>query len=106
MGAARGSAMSYGRGMGDVVGLFRTRVTINGDDYELSPQEDVGALKRRIEAAAEPPGHFVDFFVVGGSEVGVLITPMTRVAMYTTRVRREASTSGDILPTYPTDFDY
>jgi hypothetical protein len=92
--------------MGDVVGLFRTRVTINGDDYELSPKENLLELKRRMESAAEAPGHFVDFLVAGGNEVSVLITPMTRVALYTTKVTRDIVPVGEITPQFPDEFDY
>ncbi len=98
--------MTYGRDMGDVVGMFRTRMTINGDDYELSAREDVTQLKRRIEAAAEPPGHFAEFRVVGDGEVSVLITPLTRVALFTTRVTRDDASQTESLSPYPGEFDY
>lgn len=86
--------------------MFRTRVTINGDDYELSAAEDVGQLKRRIENAAAPPGHFTEFRVVGDNEVSVLITPLTRVALYTSRVTANDRSPSDATLPYPPEYDY
>lgn len=75
--------VDYDRPMGEVVTMaqVRTTISIDGEWFLLAPGQEVSDLKRRVEAAVEPPGHFVDFTVVGGRDVSALITPGTRVVI-------------------------
>lgn len=69
--------------MGDVVTMAKARVTvsINGERFLLAQGQDVSDLKRRAEAAVEPPRHFFDFTVAGGREVSALLTPGAHVVI-------------------------
>lgn len=50
-----------------------TRIFIDDKNFALSPEVDVEALKRAIEAAVKTAGTFVEFTVVDGSRVNALI---------------------------------
>lgn len=58
----------------------RTLIAINGGSYELSYDEGVDDLKRRIEEAVHAGGRFVDF-AAEGRRMSLLITPRSDVVI-------------------------
>lgn len=97
---------SYSPGMDDGRVRVRTRVMINGDEYELAQNEDLDDLKQRAERAVAPPGHFIDFMTVSGSAVSALVTPLTRLVFHTSKVASELWDSDARSLGYPGEFDY
>ncbi|MEV8214964.1 hypothetical protein [Leifsonia sp. NPDC077715] len=75
--------------------MLRTEVTINGRSFFLAQGQDPHDLQRRIEAAADSPGTFVTFTVVGNREVSVLITPRSQVVFTVETVQFDARDTGD-----------
>jgi hypothetical protein len=86
--------------------LMATRVTVNGEDFGLLDGQDIAQLKRRFEAAAEPPGRFVEFTAFDGRELSVLITPAARVLFSTYPDAAEADDPDAEENPYPADFDW
>ncbi|WP_336646356.1 hypothetical protein [Microbacterium sp. USHLN186] len=55
-------------------------IHIDDESVLLSPDEDIGELKRRIEAAADRP-QFVDFRAADGTKMNVLMSAERRVTI-------------------------
>lgn len=55
-------------------------IHIDDESVLLSPDEDIGDLKRRIEAAADRP-QFVDFRTADGTKMNVLMSAERRVTI-------------------------
>ncbi|WP_182253219.1 hypothetical protein [Microbacterium esteraromaticum] len=65
-------------------------ISIDDDDgIPLDRDQDIGALKERIERAAAET-RFVDFRRADGAEVSVLVSPLSRVRIAILPVRAEA----------------
>ncbi len=59
----------------------RTEVSFDGDTFVLAPEEDIEALKRRIETAAHTDGMFVDFEQLNHRDVSVLVSSRSSVVV-------------------------
>lgn len=66
------------------------RLYFGSQEFELPPDADVDALKRRIVEAAAGPAAFVDFETAAHASVSLLITPSATVRVET----RESITAG------------
>lgn len=60
--------------------MVRTRIEIDGRDFELGPGQDVNEIMSRIKAAAGSPPEFVSLFG-DNHTASVLIQPTTRVVV-------------------------
>lgn len=60
--------------------MVRTRIEIDGRDFELGPGQDVNEIMSRIKAAAGSPPEFVSLFGANHA-ASVLIQPTTRVVV-------------------------
>ena len=67
--------------MTDQATRVRTELTINDTPFLMAQGQDLDDLKRRIEAASQAGGRFVDFVVVGERAHSVLVTASTRVVV-------------------------
>ncbi|MCT1364085.1 MULTISPECIES: hypothetical protein [unclassified Microbacterium] len=63
---------------------MRTHLEIDGRDFVMSGDHDIGELMHRIEAAARSEPTFIDIATVS-SLVSVLVTASTRVLVYMER---------------------
>jgi hypothetical protein len=59
----------------------RTRIAFDDAEVVLAQGQDVAELRRRIEEAVRAGGGFVEFLVVGGRSVSILIGASTRVVI-------------------------
>ncbi|CAH0193578.1 hypothetical protein SRABI76_01835 [Microbacterium oxydans] len=75
--------------------MVRTKVEVNGVGHLLAQDQDVTALKLRLEAAARTSGTFVDFVVVGNRNVSVLVTPHTQIVVSVATVLHDVRDTGD-----------
>lgn len=75
--------------------MVRTEIAINGTSVFLAQEQDIEALKHRIEAAAQAGGGFVDFVVVGNRSVSVLISAQTQVIISVATVVFDPRDTGD-----------
>ena len=80
--------------------MIQTEVVFDGSRFLLAQDQDVDDLRRRIEAAANTAGTFVDMVVVGNKAVSVLITPSTQVTISVATVAYDPRDTGDV------DFPY
>ncbi|MFJ4036467.1 hypothetical protein ACIPVB_00160 [Microbacterium sp. NPDC090007] len=79
----------------------QTLLAVDDATYVLAPEEQVGDLVRRIEAAVHDGGRFERFSVAGGREVRVLFGRHTRVVLSV-----EAGAHGAHIPEPPpSDWD-
>lgn len=85
--------------------VLRTRLTINGEDFYLSHQQDIDDLTSRIEAAVDSRGRFVDFTLTGDRQAKALITPATQVTLVTDAVMSEARDADDFDHRFPGEYD-
>jgi hypothetical protein len=81
--------------MSDMQTMVRTQIALDGGSFYLAQGQDIGELKRRIEAAAATTGSFVDFMVVGNRSVSVLISPGSTVVLSVETVQFDPRDNGD-----------
>jgi hypothetical protein len=65
------------------------RIRIDGTTFILTPGQDLGALKQRIEAATSSGSSFIDFDAAGSKTISVLISSGASV-----RIERSEATVG------------
>ena len=75
--------------------MVRTQLAINEAVFFLAQNQDIDALKERIESAVERGGRFASFVVVGNREVSVLFSPHTSVAFSIETVAFDERDDGD-----------
>lgn len=85
--------------------MVRTQVTVNDVGFYLAQGQDITDLKRRIEAALQSGGRFVDFTVVGNRTVSVVIAPTTHVVVSVETVQFDARDTGDDTAPFGGAFD-
>lgn len=86
--------------MADQKTMIQTEIRADGVTYLLAQDQDLGALKRRIEEAIATAGTFVDFVIVGNRQVSLLVTPRSQVTISVATVLFDARDTGDV------DFPY
>ena len=86
--------------------MVRTEVSIDTRSFFLAQGQDVQDLQRRIEAAVDSPGSFVEFTVVGNRDVSVLITPLSKVVFTIETVQYDPRDTGDSDFPFGGYFDY
>jgi hypothetical protein len=91
--------------MTDQATRVRTELTINDTPFLMAQGQDLDDLKRRIEAASQAGGRFVDFVVVGDRAHSVLVTGSTRVVVTVDIVPLHVLEADDEEP-YDADFDF
>ncbi|MFJ4223494.1 hypothetical protein [Microbacterium sp. NPDC089695] len=91
--------------MSEAKTMIRTEVTVDGTSFLLSQDQKVEDLRRRIEAAVETAGVFVDMTVVGNRSVSVLVTPRTHVTISVATVAFDPRDTGDLDLPYGGYFD-
>lgn len=67
--------------MSDTRTMVRTHVAVNDVGFVLAPGQDVDALKEEIESAARSGPRFVEFVVIGGRTVSVLMSAATQIVI-------------------------
>jgi len=82
-------------------GMTRAEVSIDDVTVLLAEDEDIGELKKQIEAAARSPGRFVDFIARGGRAISALITSRTRVIISVTT----AAAAAEMEPPHMVEWD-
>lgn len=75
--------------------MTRTEIAINGTSAFLAQEQDIDALKRRIEAVVQTGAGFVDFVVVGNRNVSVLVSSQTQVVISDATVVFDPRDTGD-----------
>ncbi len=76
--------------------MVQTEVTFDGRGFLLAQDQDVTDLRRRIEAATQTSGAFVDLVVVGNRKLSVLITPHSHVTITEATVPFDSRDTGDL----------
>ena len=71
----------------------RTRVSIDGSSFILTPSQDVDELCEQFAAAVATAGSLVRFATTDGQQVRALITPRSRVLITDETVSFEAEDS-------------
>lgn len=75
--------------------MVRTEIAINGSSVFLAQEQNVDDVKRRMEAAVQAGGAFVDFVVVGNRSVSVLVGPRTQITISVATVVFDPRDTGD-----------
>ena len=92
--------------MDEIQTMVRTQLAVNDAVFLLAQGEELDDLKSRIESAAQSPGKFVDFTVVGNRSVSVLISSRTTVTLSTETVQLDPRDNGDDLRPFGGMFDF
>lgn len=92
--------------MDDMQTMIRTQVAVNGSSFSLAQGQDVEALKRRVEEAAQAGGRFVTFVVVGNRSVSVLVSQGTDVVLSVETVQFDPRDNGDDQMPYGGLYDF
>lgn len=84
---------------------IRTELAINGRSFFLERGQDI-ELRQDIESAVRAGAAFVDFTLVGGGTVSVLITSASRVTLIieAVEVEPDEAVEGSIADVTPLDF--
>jgi len=93
-------------GMTELRTMVQTQLAVNTGTFVLAQNQDLDDLKRRIEAAVDEGGRFVEFTVVGNRAVSVLVTPITQIALTVETVQLYPRDTGDADFPYGGHFDY
>jgi hypothetical protein len=86
--------------------MTQTQISVNSGAYVLAQNQDIDDLKKRIEAAVDAGGRFVEFTVVGNRSVNVLVTPRTHIALSVETVEFDPRDTGDHDVPYGGRFDF
>lgn len=93
-------------GMDETQTMVRTTMTVGDSVFLLAQGTDLPDLKRRIEAAVQTPGRFVDVVVVGNRAASVLMFSGIRVVFAIETVQFDNRDTGDELTPYGGMFDF
>lgn len=86
--------------------MVQTTVSVDGIEFLLAQDQNIGELRAQIEDAAATSGRFVDFVVVGNRSMSVLITGHSRVAIGVATVQFDERDTGDLEFPYGGHFDH
>lgn len=85
--------------------VTRTRIVVDGAGFLLAEEEDTVDVKRRIEAAVQSGGRFIDLAVAGSGEVSVLVSTSTRVVISRDSVDFDVGNGDEDVASYGSEYD-
>lgn len=81
--------------MGDAQTMVRTEISLDGETYFLAQGQAPDEIQRRMEAAVQAGGKFVDFVVVRNRAVSVLVSPGVPIVFSVQTVQFDPRDTGD-----------